>query len=264
MDLDDVADELYGLLPTEFTATRDRRSTEARQAGDRELAATIKRLKRPSVGAWLANLLVRRRGQEVERLLELGASLRDAQERLAGEQMRALSQQRQLVVLALVQEARGLARESGQAVSEATARELQETLEAALADPAAADALRAGRLTASLSYSGLGMAGGEAGRDTKETEAVAAALRDAEAAVSTARHRDEDRARELQRAEAELETVRGRIDDLSRQLDDLRSEETRLAGKVGELQQAAETAQGELHAAESRLAELRSDDPLGR
>lgn len=262
MDLDDVADELYGLLPTEFTATRDRRSTEARQAGDRELAATIKRLKRPSVGAWLANLLVRRRGQEVERLLELGASLRDAQERLAGEQMRALSQQRQLVVLALVQEARGLARESGQAVSEATARELQETLEAALADPAAADALRAGRLTASLNYSGLGMAGGEAGRDTRE--AAAAALRDAEAAVSTARHRDEERARELQRAEAELETVRGRIDDLSRQLDDLRSEETRLAGKVGELQQAAETAQGELHAAESRLAELRSDDPLGR
>lgn len=59
MDIDDVADELYAVLPAEFTATRDDRARAARRAGDRELARRISTLRKPTLGAWAANLLVR-------------------------------------------------------------------------------------------------------------------------------------------------------------------------------------------------------------
>jgi hypothetical protein len=76
MDLDAARRELYQVTPTRFTATRDAMATEARDAGDRELASSLKKLRKPSVGAWLANLLVREQSGDVERLVNLGAELR--------------------------------------------------------------------------------------------------------------------------------------------------------------------------------------------
>ena len=38
MDLDEVADELYAVLPEEFVAVRGQRQDDARAAGDRTLA----------------------------------------------------------------------------------------------------------------------------------------------------------------------------------------------------------------------------------
>lgn len=159
MDLDSVAGELYELPPEEFTSARNARAGEARSAGDRELAAAIKKLRRPTAGAWLANLLVRERPEQVAELLDLGAAMRRAQEELAGNELRQLSQQRRQAVAALGDEARHLVRELGRPLSEASARELEATLQAAIADPGAAEELRRGRLTAGLRYSGLGPAG---------------------------------------------------------------------------------------------------------
>ncbi|MGA3220105.1 MAG: hypothetical protein ABSE77_13685 [Acidimicrobiales bacterium] len=86
-----VADELYGLAPADFIAGRDARAAEARHSGDRELADAVKKLRRPSGGAWLANLLVRQRHEQVLDFLDLGAALRDAQARLAHDDLRKLS-----------------------------------------------------------------------------------------------------------------------------------------------------------------------------
>ena len=61
------------------------------------------------------------------------------------------------MVANLRDQARELARDAGQPVSGAAVLELEATLEAALADDAAAEALRSGRLTAGLRYSGLGL-----------------------------------------------------------------------------------------------------------
>ena len=157
VDLASVAEELYGLPLAQFTATRDARAAQARKAGAQELATAIKGLKKPTTGAWLANLLVRERRAQVGQLLDLGAELRQAQAGLAVDELRRLSQARHKVVSDLRDEARVLAREVGQPVSEAVALELEATLEAALADADAADALRSGRLTTSLRYSGLGL-----------------------------------------------------------------------------------------------------------
>lgn len=158
VDTDSVADELYALPPDEFTTARDARAAQARSAGERELAAAIKKLRRPTAGAWLANQLVRERQDQLAELLDLGEEMRQAQSELAGNELRRLAQERRQVVNALIEEARNVGRERGRPVSDASAREVESTLEAAVADPGAADALRQGRLVTALQYSGFGPA----------------------------------------------------------------------------------------------------------
>src|SRR2546429_1916113 len=156
MNLEQVADELYALAPAAFTAARDEQAGQARASGDADLAGAIRKLRRPTVSAWLVNLLAREDGGQVDDLLELGQSLREAQRALDGDRLRDLSTQRRRLVAALTQEAQRLAAQAGQAVSAQVEREVQDTLEAALADQGMADAVRSGRLTKALSYAGLG------------------------------------------------------------------------------------------------------------
>ncbi len=151
-----TADELYALVPEAFTAARDERVRTLRRAGSRARALAVKELRRPSVSAWLVNALVRHRRSELERLLRLGEALREAQQSLDADQLRELNRQRQTVLAAIGREARGLAAELGRPVSEHVADEVEETLRAALSDPAAANAVRSGRLTSALRYAGFG------------------------------------------------------------------------------------------------------------
>ncbi len=156
MDLDTVVNELYGLLPEDFAAVRKARAGEAQAAGNRDLAVAIRQLRRPTTSAWLANLLVRERPEEITALLDLGAAMLKAQTDLAGAEIRRLSQRRQDVVAPLRDAARQLARARGREVSESTIRELEETLDAAIADSGARAALASGHLASAMRYSGLG------------------------------------------------------------------------------------------------------------
>jgi hypothetical protein len=156
MDLGTVADELYGLPPGEFVSLRDARASEARSEGDHELAAAIKQLRRPTAVAWIANLLVRERRDHVTQLLGLGDEMRRAQRDLAGDELRRLSQRRRQLVSALSAEATGLARGHGHQMTGSSRQELEATLEAAVADESAGEALLSGRLTAALRYAGFG------------------------------------------------------------------------------------------------------------
>lgn len=156
MDVDAVADELYGLAPNAFTPRRDALVKLARSVGDREAAAEIAALRKPTVVAWLANQLARRSPEAIAPLLELGQALREATTTLAGPELRALSSQRQELVHTLVEQARFLGQEEGQRVTEDAARGLEDTFSAALADPAAAQVLATGRLVAGLFHQGYG------------------------------------------------------------------------------------------------------------
>ena len=149
-DLDEAADELYGLPRDAFVPRRTELAKAARAAGDRETAAAIGELRKPSVAAWLANALARDHPEEVGALEELGASLQDAQARLEGDALRALSRQRHELVAALVARARRIARDDGVSVGDTAIRELERTVTAALADPDAARALAVGRLVTAL------------------------------------------------------------------------------------------------------------------
>jgi hypothetical protein len=229
VDLDEVADELYAQPLERFTAVRTEREKQAKAAGNRELAASIHALAKPSTVAWLANQLARRCAEELGALLELGAELREATATLRGEQLRALTRQRHQVVYALVQQARALGTREGQRVTEDTARRLEQTLTAALADPQAAAQLRAGRLTEALEPSGFG--GGDG--------APAAAPTTPEPAAVTA---DERRRRRAEQASS----------DARRALDQARADRDRASRGVEQAQAAAE-------AADSELARIRSE-----
>jgi hypothetical protein len=156
VNLDSAADNLYALTPDEFTSARSTCEKQAKSDGDRALAAAIHKLRRPSASAWLANQLSRQHVEELSELLELGEAMRAATSQLRGSTLRELSKQRQQIVHALTALARRSALDAGHRVSDSAARELEQTLHAALADPIAADELSAGRLTRALASDGFG------------------------------------------------------------------------------------------------------------
>jgi hypothetical protein len=201
-EVEEAADELYALSPREFTAARDARAKEAKDAGDKEAAAEIKALRKPTVTAWLANQLVRQHADEVRPLLELGSALREATATVSGPQLRELSRQRNDVVRALVRQARRLAADAGQAVSEEVARGLEETLNAALADPGQAELLLQGRLSVQLKHSGYGPAEGPSSAAGKPPAAPAKAKKAAAGRQPTAA--EQRRAERRDRLEREL------------------------------------------------------------
>ncbi|HEX4540460.1 MAG TPA: hypothetical protein VH112_09460 [Acidimicrobiales bacterium] len=272
MALEDVVDELYGVDAAEFVAIRDKRAREARDAGDRALADQVKGLKRPSAAAWVVNVLVRHRPGEIERLLSFGQSFRDAQANLAGDELRRLGRQRHQVLGALGQEARRIAQERGQSVSQAVQRDVESTLDAALTDPSAADAVRSGRLLRSISHAGMGpvdLSGslaapeiavrsstgipGLAPDDSKqgrppEDEKIAAAreaLEDADADVERADHG-------LSRAERTAEEAQGRKADAEQRVRALEEEVARADDRLRTA--TAEAAQAETDRRAARKA----------
>jgi hypothetical protein len=151
-----VADELYGLPPEDFTAARDARARELRDGGNRDLAQDVKRLPKATTAAWVVNLLAREHPDVLTQLVDLGAALRAAQADVDPPRMRELNAQRHGVVTAVVRQARTAARATGRPVSESVAGQVEDTLRAAMADPAAAAAVRSGRLVQPLASTGLG------------------------------------------------------------------------------------------------------------
>ncbi|MET8578513.1 hypothetical protein [Streptomyces sp. NPDC005012] len=150
MDFEAVADELYAARPDAFTGLRDERAAQAREEGDRKLAASIKALRKPTLSAWACNLLVRERQEEIEPLLGLGEALRQAHLDLDGGSLRELSRQQNLLVAALARQAVELTAAAGHRVGEGAREEVEGTLRAVLADPEAAGAWAEGRLAKPL------------------------------------------------------------------------------------------------------------------
>ena len=79
---DDPAAHLYGLDLEEFVGARDALAKELRAGGDREGAAAVKKLAKPTRAAWAVNRLVRDRPDEIAALVEAGEALAGAQEQL--------------------------------------------------------------------------------------------------------------------------------------------------------------------------------------
>ncbi len=261
--LDVVADELYRLPLEEFIPVRDARAKAAR-GKDRALAAAVGKLRKPSSAAWVVNLLVHERPELLEQLSDLADALRAAQESLSGDQIRGLSAQRHQVVASMVRESRRLAAARGVKVGDAVQRELEATFDAALADPAAAQAVRSGRLTTALSYAGLGDLGSATtvAPDTSPTKAIpsrARAKAGADAAEAEAQRRAEaERRRQeheqaLRGAEAALAEAVAARDEADAARDQVRVDHEDAQQRVEELQQQLEQAQrhvGELAAQE--------------
>jgi chromosome segregation ATPase len=261
--LGDVAEELYGLPPDEFTQVRNERAKELRSQ-DRALADRIRALAKPSTAAWKVNMLVRHHAQEVEQLLALGESLRQAQADLDGEQLRELTRQRRRLTAAVTAQARGLARELGVRVSESVAGQVEETLRAAMTDEGAARAVRTGQLVAALTSTGIGEV------DVSEAVAVPEAVGSSPRRPSAKRARltavPEPGGEGRQKSAEEQERARARERAATEARQALADAEARLAGAEEELRRATDGVddlhartlqlQGELEEVRSRADDL--------
>lgn len=265
MDLASVADELYGLLPADFTAARNGRA-KAVGAEDKALVDQIRRLPKPSAAAWAVNMLVRRRPDDITGILDLGVSLREAQESLDRDEMKALGRQRQALIAAVARLARDLAAELGNPISDSAVAELEQTLQAAMADPGAALAVRTGRLVRALSSTGLeppDLAGAVAGPapepEAPGTRVAAAKRRPSAKADQAARRRSErdlararqavaDAERRDEKARAELEAIDARLAELAPLRARLTEELDELEARVAEVTRDASAADHEARA----------------
>ena len=284
--LTEVADELYGLPPGEFIAARDERARAAKAAGRREDAAAISKLTRPTISAWLVNQLSRSASAQLSRLFEVGAELQEAQRTLAGDRLRELSGQRRQVVSDLLPVAAGIAGQAGQAASGAVLEEVRATLEAALADQEAREAVRSGRLTKALAYAGLGevdltaalaqippapgtRAAARSGRKTDGPTAApsaratdgadraAGALAAAEAGAASAADAVASAERDLAAVAEQRQFQRRRISHLERELAQATEEDARLAGDEREARRRHDRAQRDLATAQRQLDQAR-------
>lgn len=270
-DVDEAADELYGLHPEEFVPRRTELVKAAKAEKASDVAKALGALRKPSLGAWLANVLARESPDEVGALEELGGQLRGAQESLSGDALRTLTQQRRELVGALVARARKLAREDGVGVGDSVARDLENTIAAALADPAAARAFAGGRLTTALEP-GVGFEGGSAparsagGARRRPPPRGSSSSRPAPPRQEPEPEPDDDAEDEAERAHAReaadraVERAREERDDATRAAERARSragqaeaDHTEAAEAVASLRERLERAEAEEASAQEAL-----------
>ena len=285
MNIENVAGELYGLAPEEFTAARNARAKEAKAAGDAELAARVQSLRKPTAGAWLLNQLVREHADLVQQVLDLGGQLRAAQGTLGADELRALDQQRRQLTRAVAEQAAGLGRDAGRRVTAATTAEVEETLRSAMVDAVAGAALATGLLTDTFSSTGLEPvdlsrvvalpqddatasappAPADAGPDDAEDAARQRRVADAEHAVAEAQTALEaarealgqaaQDATEAQQRRQRLETEREEAKRRLRDLDARLATAAEAAESAARVQQAAQREEGSAAKAATRRRE---------
>ena len=153
-------DRLYALPLEEFTAERDELAKRLRKDGDRDAAAEVKALKKPSVAAWAVNQVRRDRPEDVRRLLDVteelhrvyaGLSSAGARERLS----EAADMQRDLIQ-SLVRCAQQLLDAGGQSANEQTLGKVADTLRAAALDDDLREQVAEGRVVKEQRAAGLG------------------------------------------------------------------------------------------------------------
>ncbi len=238
-----VAAQLYALPPEEFVAARTRAVRDARAAGDRELARRVGGLRKPAVAAWVVNQLVRRRPDDIDRMLEVGRALRAAQADLDAAALRDLGRQRRRLTAALARDGRALSAELGRPVSDQVTRQVEETLHAAMVSAQGEAAVRAGLLAEPLDAAAPAMqdSGGSAADVVHPGSAAPAGQSGLRAVPDTGARLDAARA-ELARAEEESATAAVRRD--------------KAAARVGRRQATVLKAQSRLEEVRRRLAEL--------
>ncbi|MBY4131490.1 hypothetical protein HQO83_24145 [Rhodococcus fascians] len=168
--VDTVVDDLYSLAPADFVSHRSAYVARFKKAGDKAGATRISALRKPTVVAWLVNMLARRDESALAELFELGEQLERAQQRGDGHRLRELSTARSTSIRALTEKAISLGRDLGVTVGDNAAREISNTLNAAMADPEIRDRVRAGRTVVAETYSGFGPALLSLVPDPPETE----------------------------------------------------------------------------------------------
>jgi len=265
----EAADALYGAPLSAFVAERKRRSQELRDAGDRAGAATVAKLARPSMSAWVVNQLHREAGDDMAALFSSAARMRAGDLAAADAHRAALARLRARAAEILTSD--------GHAAIDTTLRRVTTTLQA-LAATGSFDPDPAGRLVADRDPPGFEAFAGFTPREDDE-EAGDADADDADAdadaddsrapapragrsaaetaAVAAAR----DRAREARQAAADLQRLqraaaraRAELDDRIREVAALREQLRKAEDALTAAGDRAAEADAEVASAQARVS----------
>ncbi len=274
-----LADLLYAGPAEDFTEARNRAAKDAGAAGEKSLAAALKKLKKPSTAAWAVNLLVRREAEQIASVLELAESLRAAAEALDGDQLRALTRQRRQLTSALATSARSLAREAGVRLTGPVVDQVEGMLNAAMLDPVAAQVVRTGRMLTAFTSTGLGELDLASVVAVPEELEVAATpvegaeapppvelhvVRDSGAALAAAEEAVAEAEAQVAEAEAELAEVEEAVSaldarrlQLQGEADELRRRLAAIDDEADQVEEEREEAEDARHDARAVLEEAR-------
>lgn len=287
MDFEEAADALYAASAADFIATRNELAKQLKADGDQLGSTRLKAMRKPTVAAWVTNLVARELPDELDDLLALGDEFREATADLDGDRLRELTPKRHKMLDQVAKAATKLSEQQGQKVSADVGQKLRETLDAALVDPAAGDAVREGRLSSALRHVGFGVVD-ESGEPTTVTpitderrqrakdrrkaetaaeEESAAARRKREEAEREQEEREaaektkakkafEDAVTAAQAAEAKVEDLDNQLDEAREALADAQELVRRLGAELDDARRAARDAQKESREARKRYNRL--------
>lgn len=272
--LTEVAARLSIVPPDDFVSER---TSAAKEAGDRSLAAAIKKLRKPLLAAWVVNVLAAEDAATLTPAMELAEELRDALETGDAKALSALNTRRRQTLRDLTAAALDRAAQHGVDVSAAARDGVERTLDAALRDPDAAAAVATARLLRPIEATGMeppdltdavsGPYDASTARSEPPSDELAErrARRDAERAAKEARRHAEAAERELSRVEEKWQAAQERVTaleeriaELDRERDRLETEADRLRDEVDDLSAARRTARDEARKAR-RAADRVSD-----
>jgi hypothetical protein len=257
--VDEALRALYAEAPEEFVVARNRRVRELRAGGERDLAARVAALRRPTLSLWLANRLHEVAPDELNELLAAGGELQAAQGAAAGGDAAARRRFRDLIgrhsqlIDALVRRGLGLAQERGHGTGDEVSRRLAATLRAASTEPGeSGERLLQGRLAAEPEAGGFDLvsapaparAGGtERGGAAESGDQPGATALDAPARAAEARLRATEKERVAVAARSRAQELARRADALAKQARSAREE--------------AEAAEMQARSAESEAADAK-------
>ena len=263
--LTDVARELYGLRPQDFTAARNAKAQELKSS-EAALSKQVAALKKPSPAAWVVNLLARENTDDLTALLDLGERMRTAQEQLDRDGLRRLSGERRTAVTALAQAGAARAAGLGHPPTPAVLGEVEQTLLAGTSDPAAAGAVASGLLVKPLRAGGfdpVDLDGAVAVPDAASWAASPGGSRNPAppdpVQLADVRRRKEARA-EAERQERDADAAAAEVDALERRAHRLELRRASLEAEIAELREQLDTAEAALAAVtddDSALADAR-------
>ncbi|HVT78518.1 MAG TPA: hypothetical protein VHD87_15880 [Acidimicrobiales bacterium] len=218
----DPVDALFAGALDDFVKRRDALVRELKQAGDKETAAAVKALRKPSTAAWAVNQAARRNPDAVDALVAAARAVHAAQAAAVqgrdGGGLRTATDTWRSQIRSLAAE---VAKDAGEHYRDDAAA----TFEAASTSDEWAPVLKAGRLMATLSPSGFGLqdmpdpvltrppADAAPARDDAAIEAARTHLDKLDAALEKATHslrRAEQRLDQARVAVAEAEAARDR------------------------------------------------------
>jgi len=154
-DVEEGLDRLYSVPLEQFTVERDALA-RALRSHDKEAAARVKSLRRPTVTAWALNRLARDSPGELAALFDADAALARSQREGAGrEALAEAGRARREIIRRLVASAASILAAAGHPDSPAGRDRLTQSLSAVAIDQEGREALARGRLTRDLTPSSL-------------------------------------------------------------------------------------------------------------